>query len=278
MVKYWAQVDTFRNFTNNVPLQLIAATKELMADATTPPRGELLGHWTFASMDQVVHLRPGWGFALSMSSSRIYNYESINNENLHGWFQGDGMTYLYNSDLGQFSDDFWPTVDPYRLPGTTVDTTARADASGQSYLSSKNWVGGATLFTNGLAGMELDAYNSSLTAKKSWFMVDDEVVCLGAGITCTTSVDIQTTALNRKISSSNTNAFVVDGLTMPTTLGWQTNRPNTTWCTSGRHGRLLFPRPRDRQRLAPGTHRLVVGYQRRRHDDLDDEELSYALV
>ena len=242
MVKYWAQVDTFRTFTNNVPLQLIAPTEQLMADTTIQPRGELLGHWSFASMDQAVHLRPGWGFALSMSSSRIYNYESINSENLHGWFQGDGMTCLYNnSDLGQFSDDFWPTVDPYRLPGTTVDTTARADASGQSYLSAKNWVGGATLFTNGVAGMELDAYNSSLTAKKSWFMVDDEVVCLGAGITCTASVDIQTTALNRKLSSSNTNAFVVDGLTMPATLGWQTNRPNTTWCALGAMGGCYFP-------------------------------------
>ncbi len=241
MVKYWALADTFRNLTSNVPLQLIAATEQLMADASTPSRGELLGHWGFRSMDQAVHLRPGWGFALSMSSSRIYNYESINSENLHGWFQGDGMTYLYDGDLGQFNDDFWPTVDPYRLPGTTVDTTARADASGQSTLSTKNWVGGASLATNGVAGMELDAYNSTLSAKKSWFMFEDEVVCLGAGIACTGSADIQTTAINRKLSSLNTNAFVMDGLTMPTTLGWQTNRANTTWCSLGAMGGCYFP-------------------------------------
>ena len=241
MVKHWAQVDTFRSFTNNVPLQIMAPTEQLMADPTTPPASELLGHRSFASMDQAVHLRPGWGFALSMSSSRVYNYESINSENLHGWFQGDGMTYLYNGDLSQFSDDFWPTVDPYRLPGTTVNTTARADASGQSYLSSKNWVGGASLTTNGVAGMELDAYNSTLTAKKSWFMFDDEVVCLGAGITCSGSTNIQTTAVNRKISSGNTNAFVVDGITMPTTLGWQTNRANTTWCSLDAMGGCYFP-------------------------------------
>ena len=241
MIKYWAQVDTFRNFTNSVPLPLITPTEQLMADPTIQPRGDLLDHWSFAGMDQAVHLRPGWGFALSMSSSRVYNYESISSENLHGWFQGDGMTYLYNSDLGQFSDDFWPTVDPYRLPGTTVDTTARADASGQSYLSAKNWVGGASLATNGVAGMELDAYNSTLTARKSWFMFEDEVVCLGAGITCTGSAGIQTTPVNRKISASNTNAFIVDGITMPTTLGWQTNRANTTWCSLGAMGGCYFP-------------------------------------
>jgi hyaluronate lyase len=241
MIKYLALADTYRNFTNNVPLQLIAPTQQLMADNTVLPRGELLGHWTFAAMDRAVHLRPGWGLALSMSSSRVYNYESINSENLHGWFQGDGMTWLYNSDLSQFSDDFWPTVDPYRLPGTTVDTTARADASGQSYLSSKNWVGGATLATNGVAGMELDAYSSPLTARKSWFMFDDEVVCLGTGITCNNGADIQTTAVNRKISSSNTNALVMNGITMPTTLGWQTNRPNTTWFSLNALGGCYFP-------------------------------------
>ena len=116
MVKYWAQVDTFLNFTSNVPLQLIAPTEQLMTNTTIQPRGELLGHWTFGSMDQVVHLRPGWGFALCMSSSRVYNYESISSENLHGWFEGDGVTYLYNSDLGQFSGNFWPTVYPTVCP------------------------------------------------------------------------------------------------------------------------------------------------------------------
>ena len=92
-----AQVDTYRSFTNNVPLQLITPTEQLMANAAIIPRGEITGHWTFGGMDRVVHLRPGWGLGLSMSSSRVYNYESINSENLHGWFQGDGMTYLYGT-------------------------------------------------------------------------------------------------------------------------------------------------------------------------------------
>ena len=43
-------------------------------------------------MDRVVAQRNGFGFGISMSSSRIANYESINSGNLHGWHQGDGMT------------------------------------------------------------------------------------------------------------------------------------------------------------------------------------------
>jgi hyaluronate lyase len=241
MVKYWTQADTYRNFTNNLPLALISPAEQLMADASTPPRIELLGHWNFGSMDQAVHLRPGWGFALSMSSSTIANYEYMNGENAHGWYTGDGMTYVYNSDLAQYSDDFWPTVDPYHLPGTTVDLTPRADGSGQSYLSPNKWVGGATLLTNGVAGMDLAAWNSSLTTKKSWFMFDNEVVCLGAGITCAGTTNVQTTVENRKISASNTNAFVMDGVTMPATLGWSTNRNGTSWCALAGAGGYYFP-------------------------------------
>jgi len=243
MIKYLAQVDTFRVLTNNISLPLLAAAEGLMTNSAVVPRGELFGHWTFGSMDQVVHLRPGWGLGLSMSSGRVYNYESINNENLHGWFQGDGAVYLYTSnDLAQFNSDFWPTVDPYSLTGTTVDTTALANSAGQSTLTVKNWAGGVTLFTNGAAGLDLSPVNTTqLSGKKSWFMFPNEVVCLGAGITCSDSADIQTTALNRKISTANTNSFTVNGTNQPTTLGWSTNLTNTTWCTLAGFGGCYFP-------------------------------------
>lgn len=37
------------------------------------------------------------------------------------------MMYVYNDDEVQFNSSYWPTVDPYRLPGTTVDTISLAD-------------------------------------------------------------------------------------------------------------------------------------------------------
>ena len=101
-------------------LALATDARNLMNDALVTPRPELIGCFAFPAMDRARHLRPGFGFGISMCSSRIYDYESINGENLHGWFTGDGMAYLYNSDLNQFADAFWPTVNPYRLPGTTT--------------------------------------------------------------------------------------------------------------------------------------------------------------
>src|SRR2546430_8693287 len=41
----------------------------------------------------------------------------------------------YDHDLRQFSDGFWPTVDAYRLPGTTVQTTPRTRADEGGWVS-----------------------------------------------------------------------------------------------------------------------------------------------
>lgn len=178
-------------------------------------------------MDRTVHLRPGFGFAISMHSSRIANYESINNENTKGWHTGDGMTYLYNGDLSQFSDNFWPTVDSYRLPGTTVNQ-ATSVVKGQR--SSKNWVGGTEILgTYGITGMELKTPGQTLATKKSWFMFDDEIVALGSGITSTDNKVVETIVENRKLNSSGNNALTVNGTAKSTSLGWSETMNNVNW-------------------------------------------------
>lgn len=240
MLKYWIQANTFRNFTNNVPLNLLQATRDLMADTNITPRGELIGHYQFPSMDRVVHLRPGFGFAIAMSSSRIYTYESINQEHLKGWFTGDGMTTLYTDDLGQFSGNYWATVDPYHLPGTTVDLTNRANASGQSVTTGQPWVGGAGLAEFGVVGMMHRAQHSSLTSRKSWFLFDNEIVCLGAGITAATTNEVHTTVENRRLAV-NTNLLMINGALQSTNLGWSSNFANVSWCAISGVGGYVFP-------------------------------------
>lgn len=241
MVKYWIQADGFRNFFEFASINMIALGKDIVGDPTVDPRGELIGHRRFPKMDRVVHLRPGFGFGLSMSSTRVYNYECINQENLKGWYTGDGMTYLYNLDQGQYSDDFWPTVNQYRMPGTTVDTRSRSGCSGQSYASPMNWVGGSDLGDVGVSGMELKAYGSSLTARKSWFMLDDEIVALGSGISSTDSAGVETTLENRKLSADGSNALTVNGEAKPTALGWAETMTDVSWAHLEGTGGYYFP-------------------------------------
>jgi len=201
------------------------------------------GQYHFPCMDRVVAWRSNFCAGLSMSSSRVSNYESINGENLHGWFTGDGMLYLYLGDPDtQFVSDFWPTVDAYHLPGTTVQTSARANSVGQSQLTGQPWVGGAQVAGQcGTVGMSLAAYGTTLTAKKSWFMFDNEIVCLGAGITCGDSAEVDTTVENRRLGTSPNNNFTVNGFTNPPVMGWVSNLTSTAWCALDGVAGYYFP-------------------------------------
>lgn len=211
MAKSWLQEDTYLDYiSSSSNFRDMVMAKQLLDNQDVKPRGELDYHKTFASMDRVVNKKPGYAFGISMYSNRIQNYEDMNDENRKGWYTGEGMTYLYNADLAQYSDDFWPTVDPYRMPGTTVDTMKRADGSGE-HTSPESWVGGSTLDRFGTAGMSYKAWNSTLTAKKSWFMFDNEIVALGTGITSQDNRTIETIVENRKIHDNSSNELIING-------------------------------------------------------------------
>ncbi|MFE5291824.1 polysaccharide lyase family 8 super-sandwich domain-containing protein [Isoptericola sp. NPDC056618] len=203
---------------------LLAEAGAPVADLNPPERSVALN-----AMDRTVHRRPAYTFALARSSDRISRYEYMSGENLRPWFQGDGAHYLYlaGQDHTQaFGVDFYTTVSPYRLPGTTVPVEERQsipELYGQAWYenpghplgftssseSQNTYVyfprgtnafsGGATLGTYGAAGMVLSddvpwldaqagvlpddfvAY-ANARAVKSWFLLDDEVVVLAAGI------------------------------------------------------------------------------------------------
>jgi hyaluronate lyase len=139
-------------------------------------------------------------------------------------------------------------VNPYRLPGTTVDVRSRANASGEEYRGAYNWVGGASLGAYGVAAMQLDAWSSKLTAKKSWFMFDNEIVALGTGITSSDKRTIETVVENRKLTDTGDNAFLVNDEAKPATLPWSETMTNVSWAhlagnVSGADIGYYFPQP-----------------------------------
>ena len=237
-----------QGFVNGVvPYAPPAAAAAMAAWASSPQMPP--GQYHFPAMDCIVAWRTNFCLALRMSSSRIYNFESFSGENLHGWFTGDGMAYLYlgNPDT-QFTGDFWPTVDPYHLPGTTEEQFTRPapvnnSAYGAGTTTGQPWVGGAQVAkTYGAAGMSVAAYGTSLTAKKSWFMFDNEIVCLGAGITCSDGKgEVDTTIEDRRLGSSPTQNFTVNGVVNPPVMGWSSNLTATTWCALDGTGGYYFP-------------------------------------
>lgn len=194
-------------------------------------------------MDKAAHHRPSFALGISAYSARIYNYESIQNENLHGWHLSDGMVLLYTDDLGHYSEDYWPTVDPARLPGTTVVAGRPADAAGQRTTSTADWVGGTALpgTTLGAYGMELRAYGNSLHGLKSWFCLDDVIACVGSGITADAGA-VETVVENRKLRDPHAT-LLVDGKAAPTGAGWSARLDGARWLHAEGTGGYVFPKP-----------------------------------
>lgn len=169
--------DDNRDFMQDVPTYLLASARALMADGEVKPEAPQTLNKVFGAMDRAVHKRPGFALGIAMSSNRIENYETINGENLCAWYTGDGMTYLYDNDLAQYSDSFWPTVNPYRMAGTTEDTRVREAKTlpfgpgllyADGYKSPQHWVGGSSIEGRyGMAGMWYDAQDCTLEAKKA---------------------------------------------------------------------------------------------------------------
>ncbi len=248
LVKGWMRRDKYRPPLADPVLSLpnLARLKGVEDDTTVRALPEPTGHRLFPAMARATHRRPGWAASLSMADKRIAYYESGNGENPRGWHTGSGMLYWWGDTFAndQYSDAFWPTVDPYRLPGTTVSRKVLADGAGGDWGAAKpevNWVGGATDGSRAAVGQYLKGLQSTLVAKKSWFFLDDTVVCLGAGISCADGTAVETTIENRNLGAAGGAAFTVDGRAEPAGYPWSRTLDGTGWAHIGGHGGYVFP-------------------------------------
>lgn len=172
--------------------------KKLMDDSTISKNDLTQQLKIYNDMDRVTYHNKDLDFAfgLSMTSKNVARYESINNENLKGWHTGAGMSYLYNSDVKHYRDNFWATADMTRLPGTTTLN----DMPSTNTKNDKSFVGGTKLNNNYASiGMDFENQDKTLTAKKSYFILNDKIVFIGTGIKSTvSSKNPVTTVENRK--------------------------------------------------------------------------------
>ena len=147
----------------------------------------------------------GFAFGISMHSDKIQNYEFMNKENAKGWYTSDGVSYLYNDDLSHFSDDYWATVDPYKLPGITENNKAREKGLGMTTMKN-SFVGSTSLNQKfGTVAMDFSNLDNTMSAKKAWFILGDRVVFLGSGVKDASGTNGYTVIENRKIKRSSRN-------------------------------------------------------------------------
>lgn len=246
MAKGWFTRDRYSDVTTGrtlgvAPLSRVSA---LLGELSVKGSPEPTGHRVFPGMDRAVHRTRGFTASLSMASRRITYYENGNGENLRAWHSGSGMLYWWGPEgEGQYSDGYWPTVDPYRLPGTTASAKRLADGEGGIWGAARpdtGWAGGASDGVHATLGQHLKGLSSTMQAKKSWFFLDDCVICLGAGITATDGNRVETVIDNRSLGDDPAAVLRVDGAAQPRG-SWSGTFARARWAHLAGHAGYVFP-------------------------------------
>lgn len=215
--KGWIAANTYLPFftfdpvpVEQVRVSSIAKGRALVSNTAIATAAETTGSRVATSMARAVHRRPGFAYAIAMDTSTIKPYESINHENLQGWYTGEGSVYLYlPGKPGHWPNGYWPTANKYRIPGTTID--AKTLSPGVRRGSTNTWAGGAVLDEAAAIGMGLSFGVQTLTGKKSWLCIGDAIVCLGAAISSTDGHTIETIIEQRNVGQNGNTVPVFDG-------------------------------------------------------------------
>ncbi|WP_064580661.1 polysaccharide lyase family 8 super-sandwich domain-containing protein [Streptobacillus moniliformis] len=135
--------------------------------------------------------------AIAGHSENISNYESINGENTKGWYTGDGMIYLYTSDVTY--TNYWNNSDTRYMSGTTevyedlngINTSQILNVN----MSSAKIVKAIEKDNKMIFFMEFENHNKSLKMYKSYVYTGKKLICLNTNID--TKEKIYTTIENR---------------------------------------------------------------------------------
>lgn len=164
-----------------------------------------IGHKHFWNSDFTVHQRPAFYASVKMASPRTYGAESLNGENLKGYWTPFGVDYIVRR--GDEYKDIFPLWDWAHLPGVTSPEEIPG-IPGHVSQAQNRFVGGVSDGMYGASAMKLDIEGpTSIHAHKAWFFFDDEVVALGAGISSNATSWVSTT-LNQ---STLKGEVLVDG-------------------------------------------------------------------
>ncbi|MBT4499441.1 MAG: hypothetical protein HOC74_17055 [Gemmatimonadetes bacterium] len=153
----------------------ICALQSRLSDEEAAP---LIGNRHFWRSDIMAHHRPSFYASARMYSDRLLNTDQpCNREALKSHHIADGTTCLLRTGREYF--DIFPVWDWHKIPGTTVALTP--DMAGDlCRRGSRSFAGGVSDGTSGLAAFDFE--RDGLTARKSFLFLDDEFLCLGAGI------------------------------------------------------------------------------------------------
>ena len=160
--------------------------------------------FAYPDSDYLQVTRPNFSVGIKMHSKRTRGFESINGENVQGWFLSHGA--MFPMIRGDEWKGCWPTLDWTRLPGTTV----AVDVKGGNASPFVGVLRGSSQVA--LAAMEVAAGKSGeFHARKSWLVNGDRILCLGSDIRGPGRVE--TTVINQPVADEK--SILLGGRPLP---------------------------------------------------------------
>lgn len=191
-----------RQFFHNAQIHKaysLAFAAEDMGLAGFPAHGNtLIGHKHFDDSDYTVHRSKDWMSSVKMASRRVIGTELVNEDNLKGYYLGDGATYYYVR--GDEYLEVFPFWDWRKIPGVTSyeDIAPMPNVNVTRSGNNSDLVGGLSNGKIGMTAMELN--RDGLEAHKVWLFADKFVFCLGADIHSDTTLCV-TTSIDQRSKS-----------------------------------------------------------------------------
>jgi chondroitin AC lyase len=211
-----------------------AALAAFAADIGQAKGSSVDGARMFWRSEYLAAHRPAWFVSVRMASSRLQASEVVNQEGLLSTYLADGATLIYRT--GHEYDGIFPVWDWSHIPGATT-APGPTPAMKNPAPGSGSFAGGASL---GRAAVAAFAYDKAgVKAAKAWFMFDDCMVALGAGISAPTAVH---TTVNQCLLKGPVLAGLPDGKTAVIAPGGALPR-SAAWILQDRVGYVFAGSP-----------------------------------
>ncbi|MCK9478640.1 MAG: discoidin domain-containing protein [Firmicutes bacterium] len=190
-------IDVEKSAEEGIAFELISEADDIKVYVATVAsvvlENAITGNRFFWKADYTTHQQPNYLATIRTSSNRTIASEAVNTENLKGDYLADGCTYIYRD--GTEYDDIFGAWDWHKIPGTTTQLQPFEPITIQHKAirgSNSDYSGGVTDGKFGATAMEL--VRDGLSAKKAWFMFEDEFVALGTDIRTNSGYKYITTA------------------------------------------------------------------------------------
>lgn len=206
-------------------MKLIDPSKSTQYDAmlnnVSDPTGatpSVIGNKYFYRADFMAHRAPNLYIGIKMCSSRTRGTESLNNENLlANWLPFGATTIMRRGDEYYNIFGAW---DWSKIPGVTNPAVTVVWPTNTTTISTQTttFVGGVSDGNFGVTAMDFNKITTGgtlpidITARKANFLFNNEMICLGAGITSSYYLAPTTTTLNQTYLKGS---VLVNGVVIP---------------------------------------------------------------